>query len=258
MLLEVYFKVIFVAHGEHAVLFLLGGDGGGHGFADAADGYVRMQRKRARAGAFVYGNGGDVRVHFVHPFAKPAVAAYAVYGYAEGACDEGIEHKLRRKHAVHLNEVVLGIHGVGKRIARHLRGAVVSGKNHAVKRFVKAEHHGIRMACPAAIYAGVFRQLRGVQIACAVMRILNHYFFHARVMRAFAGGGDLAGHLVGKIVIIMRNGALCLVPVNYARGTFYIRADKQFFHRCFSLTFYYKMRGFAPRGLKNHIYQEIR
>ena len=55
MLLEVYFKVIFIARGEHAVLFLLGGNGGGHGFADAADGYVRMQRKRTRAGAFVYG-----------------------------------------------------------------------------------------------------------------------------------------------------------------------------------------------------------
>lgn len=83
MLLEVYFKVIFVAHGEHAVLFLLGGDGGGHGFADAADGYVRMQREGARAGAFVYGNGGNVRVYLIHPFAKAAVAAYAVYGHAE-------------------------------------------------------------------------------------------------------------------------------------------------------------------------------
>ena len=36
MLLEVYFKVIFIARGEHAVLFLLGGDCGGNGFADAA------------------------------------------------------------------------------------------------------------------------------------------------------------------------------------------------------------------------------
>ena len=75
MLLKADLYNILIGHGEHALLGLFCGYRHGNGFADTAHGNVGVQRQRAGAYAFVYGNGGDVRVYAVEPFAKAAAAS---------------------------------------------------------------------------------------------------------------------------------------------------------------------------------------
>ena len=194
-------------------------------FADALDGFGGMDRNRSVAAAAADRNGINRRTEPLCLLAYAQIARDHQHGYVIQRSRKGIDDQFARLNAVDADGHIVQIHRMGERVGVRVGRGMVAGEDGAGEAGVDARHHGMDVTAPAAEDAHALGKLGGNQVARAVVRILDEQVFTACGECAFAGGGDLAGHLMAERLII-RLAQLSFVPVGDAAGALNIGGEK--------------------------------